>query len=66
MRGAAVASDTKDAIVQVHVVTSTVRGGAVTPSRIGTGMGSVKKKRAKKISKHKRRKQLKAMRHKNK
>ncbi|NLF19018.1 MAG: AURKAIP1/COX24 domain-containing protein [Lentisphaerae bacterium] len=29
-------------------------------------MGSVKKKRAKKISKHKRRKQLKALRHKNK
>jgi len=29
-------------------------------------MGSVKKKRLRKIAKHKRRKQLKAMRHKNK
>lgn len=29
-------------------------------------MGSVKKKRVRKIAKHKRRKQLKSMRHKNK
>jgi hypothetical protein len=32
----------------------------------GVAMGSVKKKRLKKMSKHKRKKQLKALRHKNK
>ena len=35
-------------------------------TKAGVTMGSVKKKRRKKIAKHKRRKQLKAMRHKKK
>ena len=38
----------------------------VSDKEQGVNMGSVKKKRRKKIAKHKRRKQLKAMRHKKK
>lgn len=42
------------------------RGAGDHTIRIGTDMGSVKKKRRKKIAQHKRRKHLKALRHKNK
>jgi hypothetical protein len=52
---------------RLHLFSGIGPDGAVNvSSRIGTGMGSVKKKRRKKIAQHKRRKHLKAMRHKNK
>jgi hypothetical protein len=68
IQGWAVASVGPNAIVTAqtrnHVPAA---GGAGNHTiRIGTPMGSVKKKRRKKIAQHKRRKHLKALRHKNK
>ena len=68
MRGVAVASAGPNAIVtdQTRDHGSAFGGAGDHSIRIGTHMGSVKKKRRKKIAQHKRRKHLKALRHKNK
>jgi hypothetical protein len=63
-----VASAVTRAIVSGHTRHHGLASGGAGnhTSRIGTDMGSVKKKRRKKIAQHKRRKHLKALRHKNK
>ncbi len=68
MQAAVVASVGPDAIVTRQTRDhGPASGGAGDHTiRIGTHMGSVKKKRRKKIAQHKRRKHLKALRHKNK
>jgi hypothetical protein len=68
MRGKAVVSVGVNAIVtgQITYHGLAFGGAGKHTSRIGTDMGSVKKKRRKKIAQHKRRKHLKALRHKNK
>lgn len=68
MQGQPVASGDANAIVTGHTRDHGLApgGAGYHTSRIGTDMGSVKKKRRKKIAQHKRRKHLKALRHKNK
>jgi hypothetical protein len=66
--GWAVASLGTNAIVLNHSRNHGLASGGAGDHtiRIGTDMGSVKKKRRKKIAQHKRRKHLKALRHKKK